>query len=143
MPEITRYKHQQSPVWLILIFVLALGATAMAYMSQGWHISLVFVLVFVASIALLFSGLSVEVTESSIKLAFGIGLIRRTIKRDQIKNVEKVRNSWWYGFGIRYTPHGWMWNIAGLDAIEITYFNGDKFRIGTDEPDKLLQALIE
>lgn len=143
MPEITRYKHRQSPVWLILIFVLALGATAFAYLSQGWHVSLVFVLVFVVSIGLLFSGLTVEVTESSIKLSFGIGLIHRTIERDQIESVKKVRNSWWYGFGIRYTPHGWMWNIAGLDAIEITYPNGDKFRIGTDEPDKLLQVLKE
>ncbi|TNE44857.1 MAG: hypothetical protein EP343_29650 [Deltaproteobacteria bacterium] len=105
--------------------------------------SLVFVLVFVVSIGLLFSGLTVEVTESSIKLSFGIGLIHRTIERDQIESVKKVRNSWWYGFGIRYTPHGWMWNIAGLDAIEITYPNGDKFRIGTDEPDKLLQVLKE
>jgi hypothetical protein len=34
-----------------------------------------------------------------------------------------------------------MWNISGLDAVKITYTDGTKFCIGTDEPDQLLQAL--
>ena len=55
--------------------------------------------------------------------------------------VTQVRNRWWWGFGIRWTPHGWMWNISGLDAVELTYHNGKKFRIGTDEPEALLEAL--
>ena len=34
-----------------------------------------------------------------------------------------------------------VWNISGLDAIELTYHDGKKFRIGTDEPEALLEAL--
>ena len=34
-----------------------------------------------------------------------------------------------------------VWNISGLDAVELTYHNGKKFRIGTDEPEALLEAL--
>ena len=56
-------------------------------------------------------------------------------------DVEQGRNSWWYGWGIRLTPHGWMWNISGLDAVELTYRNGKKFRIGTDELEMLLGVL--
>jgi len=41
----------------------------------------------------------------------------------------------------RQTPHGWMWNISGLDAVEIEYRDGKCFRIGTGDPQELLAAL--
>ena len=44
--------------------------------------------------------------------------------------------------GIRLTRHGWMWNISGLDAVELEYKDGKKFRIGTNQPQKLCQAII-
>jgi len=59
----------------------------------------------------------------------------------QVQNAAVVRNKWYYGWGIRLTPGGWLWNVSGLDAVELTFKNGKKFRIGTDEPDRLLQAL--
>ncbi len=59
------------------------------------------------------------------------------ISRPAIAN----HNRWYYGWGIRLTPQGWLWNVAGLDAVELTFSNGKKFRIGTDEPGKLLEAL--
>ena len=45
------------------------------------------------------------------------------------------------GEAVRMAKHGWMWNISGLDAVELTYHNGKKLRIGTDEPEVLLEAL--
>ena len=91
--------------------------------------------------AALFWGLTVEVNKDVVRLYFGFGIIHRSILREHIAMVTQVRNRWWWGFGIRWTPHGWMWNISGLDAIELTYHNGKKFRIGTDEPEALLEAL--
>jgi hypothetical protein len=52
-----------------------------------------------------------------------------------------VRNKWWYGWGIRLTPHGWLFNVGGLDAVELELASGRKFRIGTDEPQGLLNAI--
>ena len=89
----------------------------------------------------LFWGLTVEVNKDVVGLYFGLGIIRRNIRREDIAMVALVRNRWWWGFGIRWTPHGWMWNIAGLDAVELTYHNGKMFRIGTDEPEALLEVL--
>ena len=72
----------------------------------------------------------------------GPSMVRSAAKNHAyIAIVTQVRNRWWWGFGIRWTPHGWMWNISGLDAVELTYHNGKKFRIGTDEPEALLEAL--
>jgi len=90
---------------------------------------------------LLFMSLRVAVDASCVKLSFGVGLIRRRIPMERIELATPVRNSWWYGLGIRLTPHGWMWNIQGLDAVELTYTNGRRFRIGTAEPEELSSAI--
>jgi len=52
-----------------------------------------------------------------------------------------VHNHWYYGRGIKLTPHGWLFNVSGFDAVEIQLKNGRKYRIGTDEPDALLAAI--
>ena len=64
-----------------------------------------------------FGSLTVRVDEGAVKLRFGVGLIRRTIPLDRIQAAARVRNRWWYGWGIRLTPHGWLWNVAGPDAV--------------------------
>ena len=66
----------------------------------------------------LFGCLEVKVGTDGIFLSYSFGLINKKIQRQQILQVEVVRYSWWYGLGIRLTPHGWMWNISGLDAIK-------------------------
>jgi hypothetical protein len=39
------------------------------------------------------------------------------------------------GWGIRALHKGWLWNIAGLDAVELELKTGRVFRIGTDDAD--------
>jgi len=135
------YSHKQVSTWLFAVLVpLFVWLSLWAY-SAGVLDEAVLVLGFGMTILALLGSLTTEVSESSVHLSFGLGLIHRTIDRSTIARVIQVRNSWWYGFGIRYTPHGWMWNASGLDAIEITYKNDKKFRIGTDDPEGLLKAL--
>jgi hypothetical protein len=45
------------------------------------------------------------------------------------------------GWGIRWTPASWMWNVSGFDAVEITYASGKRFRIGTNQPKELAAAI--
>ncbi len=52
-----------------------------------------------------------------------------------------MSNRWYYGWGIRLTPHGRLYNLSGLEAVEVQLNTGKKFRIGTDEPDALVRAL--
>ena len=115
------------PVFLLIIVF---------YMVIAWVFTIILLIV-----AALFWGLTVEVNKDVVRLYFGFGIIHRSILREHIVMVTQVRNRWWWGFGIKWTPHGWMWNISGLDAIELTYHDGKKFRIGTDEPEALLEAL--
>ena len=95
----------------------------------------------VAIVTLSFSRLAVIVDTDMVRLAFGLGFPRKTIARADITRHEVVRNSWLLGFGIRWIKGGQMWNVWGLDAVDLALANGKTFRIGTDEPEKLDAAL--
>jgi len=91
--------------------------------------------------ALLFHSLTVEVSRDFIALRFGVGIIRKRFPVPDVQSAAIVRNRWYYGWGVKYTPHGWLYNVSGLDAIELQFRNGRKCRIGTDEPVELLAAI--
>ena len=54
-----------------------------------------------------------------------------------------VKNLWYYGWGIRFTPRSWLFNVSGFSAIELQMKSGKRYRIGTDDPDNLAKALDE
>ena len=89
----------------------------------------------------LFWSLTVEIHDGFLHPAFGIGLIRRRIPLSEIRGAREVRNQWWWGFGIRLTPHGWLWNVSGLDAVQLDLAGDRRFRIGTDQPRELAAAI--
>jgi hypothetical protein len=82
--------------------------------------------------------MTVVVNEKDILIKYGVGIIRKRIALNEIKSCKPVRNKWWYGFGIRYIKgRGWLYSIAGPDAIELEMKNEKKIIIGTDESDYL------
>ena len=89
----------------------------------------------------LFHQLTVTVSKDFIRLRFGIGVINKKFAVADVESAAIVRNKWWHGWGIRITPHGWLYNVSGYDAVEIHLKNGRKARIGTDAPKRLLAAI--
>jgi len=112
----------------------ALNTPSSALVPIG--ITVVFVLC-----AFVFHALTVSVSRDAIVLRFGIGLIRKRFAVADVQKVVTVRNHWYYGWGIKLTPHGWLYNVSGFDAVEIQLSNGRKYRIGTDEPAELCSAI--
>jgi hypothetical protein len=148
---LTIYSHRQSAtrMWVLLLctalFVAALVSFLGRQVPEGeaflvwWVLTPTFVILIVT--AWLFSSLTVSVDSERVHLFFGPGWPNKSIGLAEIRGVRAVRNSWWYGWGIRYTPHGWMWNIAGFDAVELELDRGRRCRIGTDEPRQLAAAI--
>lgn len=85
--------------------------------------------------------LTVTVDDSSVTAAFGWGWPRRRLAWSEVVDARRSRRSWWQGWGLRKIRHGWMYNNAGSDVIELSLDSGRVFRIGTDEPDVLLAAI--
>lgn len=117
------------------IFLVVAGSRPAAAAICGSVIGILLVAAF------LFRSLSVEVSSESVALRFGSGPIRKNFAIADIAEVRAVRNRWYYGWGIRLTPHGWLFNVSGLDAVEVRLAGGRKFRIGTDEPVELCAAI--
>ncbi len=92
-------------------------------------------------ITLVFGWLTVTIREGRLALRFGIGVVRKSFSLSEIRSCKPVRNSWAYGWGIRMTPHGWLYNVSGLDAVEIALDGGKSVRVGTDEPEALSRAI--
>jgi len=92
-----------------------------------------------------FTSLQVTVDERYLHIKFGYGIYRKKFSLHDITSAKTVKNHWYYGWGIR----GWLWpkmciyNVSGFDAVEIQLKNGKIYRIGTDEPRKLEQAILD
>ena len=84
---------------------------------------------------------AVGVSDGWVEVKFGIGLMRKKFALSDIESCSVVRNRWWYGWGIRKIHRGWLFNVSGLDAVELMMRNGRKHRIGTDDPDGLCRSI--
>jgi hypothetical protein len=127
------------------VTVVAVGAavTLLAGVGArtGWHPAVIAVLVVLVGTMALFCCLTIEIDGEQLRCFFGPGLIRRTVPLREIVAARRVRNRWYYGWGIRLTPSGWMFNVSGLEAVELALASGSRFRIGTDRPDEVIRAL--
>jgi hypothetical protein len=88
-----------------------------------------------------FSSLTVEVSAKELKWNFGPGFWTYRLPLDDIESLEVVRNHWWNGFGIRMRPGFRLYNVSGLDAVELRLKSGEIRRIGTDDPQGFSEAL--
>ena len=127
LSEDATYRHYQSPGWFMLIVIPVFSFIILFLVTTG-SFSIAWIVILIGLIVgTLFWGLTVEVNKDIIRLSFGFGIIHRSIPCERIATVTQVYNWWWYNFGIRLTPNGWMWNISGLDAVELTYHNGKSY----------------
>jgi hypothetical protein len=90
-----------------------------------------------------FSTLTITIEDGILRASFGPGLIRKRVKLADVASVRPVPVRWWYGWGIHLTPRGWLYNVSGWKAVEITLRNGRRFCLGTDEPENLQKAIQE
>ena len=136
------YKHTQ--VGYVVLGALGIGAVVLAVLflrsQEAPRITAAVILTLLVSMVL-FASLTVEIREGFLRWRFGPGLIRKQVRLAEIERTQAVRNRWYYGWGIRLTPHGWLYNVSGLEAVKVQLHTGKKFRLGTDEPEELVRAL--
>ncbi|MFP6598015.1 MAG: hypothetical protein VCC01_11215 [Candidatus Hydrogenedentota bacterium] len=147
------YEHRQPAIFIIRLFLgiaitILLLATVNVMNMDGSTIEAISPLSFflippsiLLIVGTLFRSLTVCVGKEDISLAFGLGIIRKRFRIEDIESSRVVRNRWYYGLGIRKIQNGWLYNVSGLDAVELQMKDGRRFRIGTDEPDELLEAI--
>lgn len=137
------YRHVQSGHTLRRALIgSAAGIFVLGLIAGGVHIAFsVAAVLALASWA--FSSLTVEVSPDELTWFFGPGLFRKHVRREDIAGALPVENKWWWGWGIHFTPRGWLYNVDGLEAVEIVLRNEKRFRIGSDDAVTLARIFNE
>lgn len=135
------YRHKQFGGFTVFATCVAIVAIIVLLGPGAAHPALLLLLGVLVAVAVVFSSLTVEITASSLVFWFGPGVFRQTVSLAEIEQAEVVRNPWYYGVGLRITPRGMLYSVSGLSAVEVTRKDGGRFRLGSDEPERLARAL--
>jgi len=111
--------------------------------DQETYLNVFLVLTAVACL-IIFYKMTITIDNESISFKLGIGIVGKSYKIADIESCEPVKNSFIYGWGIHKIPKGWLYNVSGFNAIEITFKDTDKVvRIGTNKPDEIVELIIK
>jgi hypothetical protein len=137
----TTYRHTQFGSAIVLSCGV-IGLTMLLAAAFSTHRTpFPWVGVAVLLLGALFSALTITIEDGLLRASFGPGLIQKKVNLAEIASVRPIPVRWWYGWGIRLTPDGWLYNVSGWKAVEITLRDGRRFCLGTDEPEDLRKAI--
>lgn len=94
-----------------------------------------------AVLALMWSRLTIRIDDDRLRWSYGPGWPRFSLRLADIAAVEVTRTTFWQGWGIHRTRRGWLYNIAGWDAVLIQRTDGKQVLLGSDEPRRLKAAV--
>ena len=136
-----RYEHTQVGYLMFVILCVILAFMIFFMSFYGFNLIGFIAVLLVVLVLWMFTKLTVEIDSEFLRIKFGPGIIRKKFPLKDIVSCKEVKNPWYYGWGIRITPNGILYNVSGFLAVEIEMKKGRKYRIGTDEPEKLRQAI--
>ena len=120
--------------FLTVSFILQTGKKPIPLVAY-----LILMLVFII-IILLFYKLTIIINEDKIEAIFGVGLLKKSIKLNDIQSIENYKIPWYVGIGIRLTSKGWLWNVSTGNAILIHNKTRSKtFLVCSNEVDKVIK----
>lgn len=140
------YQHTQIGYFIIIVIgavSLMIAGANYDLESTGMDTTVLWaVLGLLAFLFANFFSLTVRIDEKKLSWSYGVGLLNFSVPLEEIQQAIPVRTSFMDGLGIRYRPgKGWIYNVSGFHAVEITRTGGSKIQIGTDEPDILADTL--
>jgi hypothetical protein len=122
---------------LALLVTLSLSAATLA--AVPWLVVALFGLLALG--LLTYATLTVDVDSDEVRVRFGIGLIRKSIPLTDIARCDVVRTPSWWGWGIHWTPSGWLYNVSGRAAVRLEMTTQRPVMIGSDDAERLKAAI--
>jgi len=137
------FKHTQIGYFLLIAYSAVILIFCYLIVVTDFHpITLAGLIIMLTALGL-FVTLTVRISQQKLSINFGLGILRKSFLLKDVQAYQVVKNPWYYGWGIRYTPRGWNFSVSGLSAIELKMKSGKIYRIGTDDPQSFAQALDE
>ena len=149
------YRHRQI-AWATVIGLAASLVTQGTTFARNWRrgrrsralLSLPWSLSALVSMGM-FVWLDTEVTDDALVASFVGRALRRRIALDEIESATVVTLPWYFGWGARLTPRGWLggaprgwlFSVWGRRAVALRLRGDRHFTVGSDEPEALLAAI--
>lgn len=132
-------------VLMLFVWSWMTSAAEPSSINSGNNLVVTATMVLIVLILVSFASLHVTIDQTHLAVKFGYGIYQKKFLLDDIQSAEVVKNKWYYGWGIRiwFWPRMCIYNISGFDAVELRLKNGKIYRIGTDEPKTLHQAILQ
>lgn len=146
-----RQHFRQGWLWALLLgtgipVIIFVGLLCLKDGREALPAFLIVVGVEAAAIALIwFARLDIAVTPREIVAKFTpFHLSQRRIPLTDI--VEAKRRQYdpildYGGWGIRYSSHGWAWNVSGDEGVQLVLASGKRILIGSQKPAELEAAI--
>lgn len=136
------YIHRQFGWFTVFaLTAMAVWFALVAAVTPGERGEFQSILLIIAALQVVFYQLTTIVTENTLTVRYGIGLLAFRFPLSEITQVTERTVPWYAGYGIRWVGDAWLFNVSGRDAIEVTFASGRKLWVGTDDPDGLAAIL--
>jgi hypothetical protein len=139
-----KYRHTQYGALMFIVFLLTgilIAVVVLRILDEDRVLSAILMILIYLSGLVMFSALTVEISEEKLKFWFGIGVVRKAIALSEIQSAEVVKNPWYFFWGIKLIPGGWFYAIAPGTAVQIELKDSRIIQLGTDQSEKLYQAI--
>ena len=147
-------EHRYTQIGLITILMILLAAAFTVFMfasglksTEGQDAAvlkltgLVVAGVFVLALASFYS-FTIQIADGKLNFWFGFGVARKSFPIGEILSVEIVKNPWYYLWGIKSIPGGWLYSITpGGLVIELIFKDNRKIHLGTNRPEEIKHSL--
>lgn len=129
------------PALLIILLLIYAEVFNLGSKPMPLFATIISVVIFL-SIILLTYNMVITISKSNIIVKFGIGILRKVIKIDEIdiNNIKKVNIKWYNGMGIRIIKDGFLYNTKQGYGVFFTT-KTKSFILGTRNPDKLISNI--
>ncbi len=136
------YRHSQKGWFIVAALTAGIALMVFDLLAGGFRTGSFAGLLLLVTALLLFYRLHVTLEDDVLTIRFGIGIIKKRLRLDDVESVRTVKNPWYWGWGIRWIgKRAWLFNVSGLDAVELKMKSGRVYRIGADRPEALEAAV--
>jgi len=143
------YSHTQRSAAAIFVFSLAALIPVGLLLGGGRNgadvgarITVLAAAVVMVLSAFAFSSLTITVRDGQLSWWFGPGIVKKTVPLSTIVSAEPTTTSIINGWGIHLTGRGWLYNVAGRQAVLVAQQDGKRFLLGSDEADGFAQIIM-
>jgi hypothetical protein len=123
-------------LFIVLIFTTGLGNSSLIFLFSTLSLIMLFLFLFTYRMV-------IEIDQTHISFKMGIGLFHRKYRIDSLNDCFPVTNSLIGGTGIRRFSKGWLYNVSGNKAVELTFKDSEKLiRLGTNKPEEIAKLVM-